>query len=231
MPSDAESRAPDGARDLVGDQDVNYRIIRENVTRLLEGRRDAAALAVPACPGWTVYDTVKHLVTTCRLAERNLVGRPRRRARDGLPQLLAEWVRSGARVEQGLRKASGGAGAVLVMDGYTHEADIRHALALPPQAAHPALRAALELAVDGFRAAVLARGYPALRLETASEAWDVGDGVPKAVLFGPGHELYRSLVGRRTLQQIRDLSWTADPTVWLPAFSWGPFRPPLAPVE
>jgi hypothetical protein len=44
-------------------------------------------------------------------------------------------------------------------------------------------------------------------------------------------ELYRSLAGRRTHEQIAALTWTADPRQWLPAFEWGPFHPPRTPVE
>lgn len=217
---------------MPGAPHVAYRYTRTCLTRLLTDRPEAARLAVPACPDWTVHDTVAHLVANCRLAETNLGGRPRPRGPGGLAALLAEWKRSGARVDRGLRESSGtGAGSVLVMDAYTHECDIRHALGLPPPWAHPASRAAFELAVDGFRAAVVMRGCPALRLETTDGAWQAGDGAPGGIVFATRHDLYRSLVGRRTVQQISELSWTADPGAWLPAFNWGPFRPPAAPVE
>jgi uncharacterized protein (TIGR03083 family) len=211
---------------------VVYRHVRSNLVYVLASRPDAARLSVPACPGWTVYDTVAHLVAACHLAERNLLGGRRGRARGTLPELLAEWERSGARVEQGLRDSSSSrAGSVLVMDAYTHEYDIRYAVRSRLPAEHPAFRTAFDLAVGGFGLSVTLLGRPALRLETASSAWDVGDGDPAAVVFGTEHDLYRSLVGRRTLQQIRELAWTADPTTWLPAFTWGPFRPPLTAVE
>ncbi|MGA5901170.1 maleylpyruvate isomerase family mycothiol-dependent enzyme [Streptomyces venetus] len=232
MNGDAGYRAPQGAETAAGPPQMAYRHIRQNLTQSLASRPDVAQTDVPACPGWTVHDTVAHLVDNCRLAERNLAGRPPRHVRGELPALLAEWNRSGARVDRGLREsASPSTGSVLVMDAYTHEVDILHALGLPIPVAHPAFRAAFELAVDGFRAAVLMQGGPALRLETTDGAWHVGDGAPHAIVFGTGHDLYRSLVGRRTVQQIRELAWTTDPGPWLQAFGWGPFRPPLDPVE
>ncbi|MGA4846738.1 maleylpyruvate isomerase family mycothiol-dependent enzyme [Streptomyces sp. G5(2025)] len=232
MNGDAGYRMPQGAKAGEGTPRVAYRHIRRNLTRSLTGRPEAARTQVPACPGWTVHDAVAHLVDSCRLAERNLAGPPPHHVAEGLPALLAEWNRSGARVDRGLRETAGSsAGSVLVMDAYTHEVDVRHALGLPVPVAHPAFPIAFELAVDGFRAAVTMRGCPALRLETKDGAWHVGDGAPYAIVFGTGHDLYRSLVGRRTVQQIRELAWTADPEAWLPAFGWGLFRPPLAPVE
>ncbi|MFF4214494.1 maleylpyruvate isomerase family mycothiol-dependent enzyme [Streptomyces sp. NPDC001796] len=205
---------------------------RASLTRLLTSRPDAAVLPVPACPGWTVYDTVAHLVANCRLAEHNLVGRPKKAAGDTLPELLVEWNRSGERVELGLRGSSSDtAGSVLVMDAYTHEFDIRHALASELPKSHPAARAAFDLAINGFRASVVQLRRPALRLQTMEAQWDVGDGEPTAVVSGTAHDLYRSLVGRRTVRQISELSWSDDPATWIPAFSWGPFRPPQGPVE
>ena len=42
----------------------------------------------------------------------------------------------------------------------------------------------------------------------------------------------RSCSDRRTLDQIAALDWGgADPTPWLPAFTWGAFTPPAAPFE
>ena len=125
----------------------------------------------------------------------------------GLGPLLDEWERSGGRVEAALARAEhSGKGAVLVMDAFTHELDIRLALGVPFPVGHPAFRA------DAWR-------------------WVVGTGEPTAVVRGSRTDLYRALAGRRTYRQIEQLTWSIHPGPWLPAFGWGPFRPPDQPVE
>jgi uncharacterized protein (TIGR03083 family) len=215
-----------------------YRHIRRNVTDLLGQRPQAGAVRVPAYRGCAVLDLVAHLVRNCRLAECNLLGgwvRPQGADDlDGsdLSALLAEWAGSARRVEQELRPVSHGkTGSVLVMDAFSHELDIDSALGVPFPADHPALPWAFEVAVDGFNAAVGWRGLPALRLEADARCWTAGEGEPAASVAGAWLDLYRALTGRRTVEQIRALQWSADPEPYLPAFSWGPFRPPAAPVE
>ena len=149
-----------------------------------------------------------------------------------MSSLLEEWERSGAAVESALTRAEHSRkGAVLVMDAFTHELDIRLALGAALPVDHPAFRGAFEVAVGGLSGSVMARGLPPFLLDTDGGSWIAGDGEPVAVARGSRMELYRSITGRRTYQQIRQVNWSADPGPWLPAFSWGPFRPPGKPVE
>jgi hypothetical protein len=84
----------------------------------------------------------------------------------------------------------------------------------------------------GFFARTAELGLPVLRIETPRRHWTSGSGEPAAMVLTAGiHDLYRSLTGRRTHDQITALSWTGDPEPWLPAFTRGPFRPPARPVE
>jgi uncharacterized protein (TIGR03083 family) len=209
------------------------------VTGLLRYRDEAGDLPVPACPDWSVRDAIAHLVGNCRAAEDNLTARRQDQSAraDGLGQLdlralLTEWERSGSEVESSMaRSEHASKGAVMVMDAFTHELDIRYALALPRHADHPAYPVAMEVVVGGFTGSIMSRMLPALRFETSAEAWTAGDGEPAAVVRASRLDLYLSLTGRRTYRQIRKLSWTADPGPWLPAFAWGPFWPPDQPSE
>jgi uncharacterized protein (TIGR03083 family) len=216
---------------------VAYHRTRERVTALIQAHPDAVRRPVPACPDWTVGRLLTHLVENCRFAETNtatpeLSDRPLALEELGTADLLAEWARSAAVVEQAVARLPGPvAGSLLLMDAFTHEFDARTALDLPLPRDHPGFPGALEAALTGFAGAVLWRGLPTLRIETEDFSRTIGKGQPEAVLRGGRVEVYRSLVGRRTHYQIAALDWSADPRPWLPAFAWGPFTPPGEPVE
>lgn len=216
---------------------VAYRNTRERVTALIQAHPDSEGRPVPACPGWTVGRLLTHIVENCRFAETNtatpeLSDRPLCLDAPSTAELLSEWARSAAVVEQAVSKLPGpAAGSLLLMDAFTHEYDARVALDTPLPHDHPAFPGAFEVALTGFAGAVLWRGLPTLRIETEDFSRNIGKGRPEAVLRGSRVEVYRSLVGRRTPYQIAALDWSADPRPWMPAFGWGPFTPPAEPVE
>lgn len=216
-----------------------YRQARQTVTKLVTGDPGAAERPVPACPEWTVRDLVAHLADICAMAAKRLSGQdpeasfPRVSPDDDrtLSDLLAEWDENGETLD---RLAADGAelSRPMVMDVFTHELDIHHALGLPAPNGHPAYPTAIEVVVGGFSAQAQALGLPTLRVETPGAHWTAGvDGPPVATLSAGRHDLFRSLAGRRTHAQIAALSWSADPGPWLPAFAWGPFTPPSQPAE
>ncbi|MGV8048522.1 maleylpyruvate isomerase N-terminal domain-containing protein, partial [Mycobacterium kansasii] len=45
----------------ISDAEAAYRLVHRRVDSLLRGRADVAELTVPACPDWTVHQTVAHL--------------------------------------------------------------------------------------------------------------------------------------------------------------------------
>lgn len=45
----------------ISDAAAAYRLVYGRVDALLRGRADVAELAVPACPAWTIRQTVAHL--------------------------------------------------------------------------------------------------------------------------------------------------------------------------
>ncbi|MFG1876005.1 maleylpyruvate isomerase N-terminal domain-containing protein [Sphaerisporangium sp. NPDC049003] len=208
---------------------VAYRHVRDNLSRLLAERPDAGGVPVAACPEWTIRDVVAHLVGICA----RVTGVPVEPPSDaGLASLLTAWADLGEQVERLV--AAGGArrAPTLVMDAFTHELDVRHALGVPPPATHPAYPGALDVVVSGFSAEADRLGLPPLRVETDGVFWVTGQGGPPVATLGaPRYDLLRSLAGRRTYAQIAGLSWSQDPGPWLPAFAWGPFDPPERPAE
>lgn len=205
------------------------RYCRRFLVDLLRSRPDDFAVPVSGRHGADVLSLVCHLTANSRQAEATLTGQPREQSARlrglTLPELLAEWERSGLVVEHALLHAHGLTGSLLVTDLFTHELDIRRALGSAEPTCHPALPTAIDVAIGGAGAVVGRLGLPALCFETTGAAWVVGEGEPAVTVSAPPMELYNSLVGRRSLRQIRALRWSADPEPWLRVFAWGPFRP------
>jgi uncharacterized protein (TIGR03083 family) len=214
---------------------VAYRQVRENVSALLTETPVDDAAVVPACPTWTVRDLVAHLVGISALSIGRLSGAAPAAAPPstemGVPELLAQWTRLGTQAEELLSERGGRSGSIMVMDAFTHELDLRYALGVGPPAEHAAFAVAFEVLANGFSASVIHHDLPGLRLSTGETSWSVGDSEPIATVTADRYDLYRSLAGRRTPEQITALGWDRDSHRWLPAFNWGPFYPPETPVE
>jgi uncharacterized protein (TIGR03083 family) len=213
---------------------VAYHEVIHNVTRLVADHAAGDDLPVPACPGWTVRDLVGHLVGICSFA----VGRlpawaeaERSSADMDVRGLLDAWARMGEQAESLLAAQSGRRGNIMVMDAFTHELDLRYALGIAPPDDHPAFALAFEILLSGFSSEVAAHNLPAVLVSVGGREWQAGIGEPVATLSGQPYDIYRSLAGRRTPEQIARLGWSRDSHRWLPAFTWGPFTPPAEPVE
>ncbi|MFL6143010.1 MAG: maleylpyruvate isomerase family mycothiol-dependent enzyme [Labedaea sp.] len=237
---------PDWTR--VATQDA-YRQVRRNVVDLIGQYPDSADVVVPACPEWTVLDLVEHLAGTLDLVLRRMNGAapvltrpvnsgPPRDTPETIPtgfttlaELAGYWTASNDTLDR--RIAAEGEPPIerLAMDAFIHEVDIRYALGVEVPPAHPAYPVVFDVVPLGFSWSVDNLGLPALRLRTPGGSWVAGTGEPAGTVSGNRLDLLRSLVGRRSPEQIAALSWTSDPAPWLPAFTWGPFHPPEHPVE
>jgi len=212
-----------------------YRQVRQNVVELLSEARRVIDPAVPACPEWTLRGLVAHQVGVAAMAIGRLSGylpaQSPSSAGMGIPELLETWERLGAEADRLLADSGGRSGNILVMDAFTHELDVRYAIGAELPDEHPAFAGAFEVLANGFAAAVIDHGLPALRLSTGGTQWTVGIGAPVATVTASRYDLCRSLAGRRSHQQVTALDWDRDSHRWLPAFTWGPFTPPPFPVE
>lgn len=227
-----------GAPTLRGDRVPNhesYRHVRRSVAELLAPPRPIDDPVVPACPEWTLRGLLTHLVGVAAAAIGRLSGWPAAHSSSSadidIPELLATWEELGAEVDLLLADAGGRVGNILVMDAFTHELDIRYAIGAGLPEEHPAFAGAFAVLVNGFAAAVHDHGLPALRLSSGRTQWTIGAGAPAATLTATRFDLYRSLAGRRSHHQITALDWDRGSHRWLPAFTWGPFTPPVSPVE
>ena len=208
--------------------EVAFRTTRENITRLIEEHPDAVGQTVPACPEWTVRDLLAHVVENCRAANRSRGPRPI--AALGVPELLDEWAQTGPQVEARMAAGAGSNSAIFVMDTFTHELDLRRVVQEPDARRPPRLPDRDGRGARGFSASVHGHGLQALRIETEGAQWTAGWGPAAATLRAHPLDLYRSIAGRRTHQQIAELSWSA-PARPAAAFTWGPFDPPAQATE
>jgi uncharacterized protein (TIGR03083 family) len=208
-----------------------YRLVRQRLTGLLRDQPAAVASSpVPACPDWTVEDVMVH-VTAIALdslaAEKGGSSAGVSRG-TGFPVLLDQWEGAASRLDR-LLAGRGGMERIL-MDAVMHEYDLRVALRVGWPAQDPVVPVALDFLGPAFSLAVASRRLPPLRVASRDSSWLAGAGASD-VVRGEAVEVMRSLTGRRTLAQVAALDWSADPGTWLPAFTWGPFRPPSQPVE
>lgn len=203
--------------------------IADLATRLDEQQ---AARAVPACPEWSVHDVIAHVTG---VVDDTLAGRldgvatdswtaaqvEARRARP-IDEILAEWDAKAPAFEE-LLDAVGDPGQQAVADVVTHEHDIRAALAEPGARDSDGVQIGLEFVAARFVDSAAAHAM-AVCVRT-TDGSEFGDQDASVVLTGDPFELLRSMTGRRSLGQLREMHWQGDGEAVLPAFTFGPFRP------
>jgi uncharacterized protein (TIGR03083 family) len=191
-----------------------YRDSRERLTALVAGLDDAAlATPVPACPGWTVQDTIAHLaaVVDDALAGR-LTGPPdeeqtavqvARYAGRPMADILSEWTAGSPQFEEII-----GAFNIppAVIDVTSHEQDIRGALNLPGARDNEALLVMAGWLLERWRAPV------PVRVTVEDAEFRIGpDGDPVLGLRTTRFEAFRWRMGRRSRNQLAALDWSGDP--------------------
>lgn len=196
---------------------------------------DDWATPVPCTPGWTVRDVLSHVsgipddalagrmdgVATDRWTasqvERNRAFSP--------DELLTRWQDQLPVFTAALTTATGGRAPI---DCHSHEHDVRHALDRPGNRDSP-----IVTAVGRDFAAF---GAVAVRVHVELDDGDVVssgpvDAASVTLADVTAFELFRSRLGRRTREQVRDLSWSgADRDIDAVLDSWFVFGPAPAPI-
>lgn len=206
-----------------------YRSNREGFTALVLGLDDKGlAEPVPATPLWTMKDAFAHVTgvasdyTTGRLdnapseswTQRQVDERRDRTAAD----IATEWTDLGPTIEAMLQ-SSGRAMSAMVMDVVMHHCDVMGALGIRPPHNDEGLRLCLR-ASNAIAPRLDAADLPALRIQTEGFDRVLGTGVEGVTVGGDSFEITRALFGRRSLDQIAAFDWSADPTPYLPHFSF-----------
>lgn len=111
-----------------------------------------------------------------------------------------------------------------------HLHDVRHALGRPGDREAPITRLAFSLARGWLGQRLERAGLGTLRLVAPERSWDLGTGEPAAAVAAPAFELFRSISGRRSRDQLLALDWVGEPEPFLQLLSPYPL-PTLAVTE
>jgi uncharacterized protein (TIGR03083 family) len=189
---------------------------------------ETADVPVPACPGWSVKDVLAHLAgffTTYRTgkdgfgpgwADQEVAARRDRT----IVEIQDEWA---ALVESSDDLFESQLGPVAVSDVLAHEQDIRTALDQPGARDDENIVPAVEMALSFAEKKAADAELGTLRIITDDIDRSVGGGAPEATLRTGTFELFRTVHGRRTVEQVQTLDWDGDPRPWLPTlFIFGP---------
>lgn len=233
--ADAETRRDRAPRlSPISDAAAAYRLVYGRIDALIRGRVEVAELKVPACPAWTIRQTVAHLAGVAQdivslNMEKKAAGswtqaQVDRLGGHSIDELLDLWGQMIDPVTARLALAPQVSACQLVFDTLTHEHDIRGALSEPGSctgdlAFEVALGFLTKMGDQIYRQA----GLPALRLITPTIG-SVQLGDPHTTrgyvaLDISDFEALRTLGGRRSIRQLLALPWQGDPTNLLPAFT------------
>lgn len=178
------------------------------------------ATTVPATPAWSVRDVLAHVVgITADLnaqrfgdgsADQWTAAQVDARRGHSIEELAAEWDHEAVQFETGLRLFGYGLGAHYLGDLLQHVSDVRSALGGSPVRDDEALAVALDFYLESFEETLDEADVGAVDLRCGQERWRLGPGAIVATLTASRFELFRALGGRRTLNEIRGLTWTGD---------------------
>lgn len=205
-------------------------LYRQSQGRILSLVNSAnAELPVEACPGWTVRNTIAHLLGVLRDLSAGKIedastdswsaGHITRAGDRSVSDLAAEWhvlANTNPGVFQSL-------GAVLVADLVTHEFDIKQAIGNSQGRDEQVVRSVALFYLNALDAVWREDGVPPLRILTETNALDIGGDNPETSVEMSWFEISRVVSGRRSLEQVKALAWSGDPDPWLDhLFVFGP---------
>jgi uncharacterized protein (TIGR03083 family) len=198
-----------------------YGALRSRVSDLVrEADDEQLERHAPAAPEWRVRDLVAHLSgITADVNAGNLDGvatdawtaRQVDARRDwSIEQLLEEWDTEAAKVEAVMASLPEVAVGQMTTDAATHEQDIRGGLERPGARDCDAVVIACDWGVQ-MLAGVADPADATLRIETEAGTTTVGAGTHQVGVRVDRFELFRTLTGRRSLDQILSFGWQGEP--------------------
>lgn len=205
-------------------------LYRQSQGRILSLVNNANAdLPVPACPGWTVRDIVAHLLGTLAdltagkieesASEEWAAGHIERTKNRSMSDLTAEWhVRSNT--TPGIFERYG---ALLLSDLVTHEFDIKQAIGNTQGRDLQVVRTVAIFYLNALDQAWREDGVAPLRILTETSSLDIGGDDPETSVEIGWWEIGRVVSGRRSIEQVKALTWSGNPEPWLDhLFVFGP---------
>lgn len=191
-------------------------------------RDDEWATPVPCTPGWTARDVLSHV---SGIPDDALAGRldgvatepwtasqvERNRAA-GVAELLARWEEQ----SPAFAEAVASMGEIRPpIDCHSHEHDVRHALGRPGNRDSAIVHAAVASGMAGFGRQLV------VELDDGQTLRAGGSTGPRVTLTGVSEfEVFRSRLGRRSAEQVRDYHWSGpDDLVAAVLADWFVFGP------
>ena len=210
-----------------------YREGRGRIADLVRDAGEGVETKVPACPEWTVRELVSHLSGVCAdIINGRLDGvatnpwtqaQVDERREWPISKILEEWDDYGPQCEA-ICEHFGGAEVQWLSDMTTHEHDIRGALGQPGERDSEAVRVGFSWMAERLGEIGKERDLPTLRLVTLEgDEVVAGEGTPQATVKGSRFDLFRTMTGRRSIEQIDELEWDGDRGGYFEG-EWGPFH-------
>jgi uncharacterized protein (TIGR03083 family) len=184
---------------------------------------------VPACPDWTLKELLAHVIGVAAdsvagnvsdmgaddWTEQQVAGRRDRSIED----LLTEWKETATAIEGTLNTIHPALAGGLIGDLLTHEQDARGSLNKPGARDVETLELPAYTYVRFFGTRVKKAGLDAVEVKADDLSWVAGAGDPGVSVSGSVFEIFRSLTGRRTRDEVRALEWNGDQEPYLEVFS------------
>lgn len=212
------------------DLGLAYRQSRERLSEIVAATPEPSAVALPACPGWTVHDVVSHLVASIEdVFAGRLTGPPadevtaeqvaRRRGRP-TNEVLQEWADLAPRLENLLSNA---AIWPAVLDVLSHEHDVRGALGETGARDLPIITCAAGQLLTWFEPRTALTVHMAGGTYGQRPGGD-DDGAVLELRTSP-YEVFRFRMGRRSRRQMAAMAWSLDPEPLLDSLAvFGPSK-------
>jgi len=212
----------------MADYAQTYGALRGRVSDLVRDAGDERLERnAPAAPEWRVRDIVAHLSgVTADINAGNLDGvatdawtarQVDTRREWSIERLLEEWGTEAAKVEAVMATLPEAALGQLTMDAATHEQDIRGGLERPGARDCDAIAIGMDWGI-AVLASIADQADTTLRLETDAGSAMVGSGAREVGVRVERYELFRTMTGRRSAEQIRSFDWDGEPTPELLVF-------------
>lgn len=237
-----------------------YRTVRDSTLDLLAEADASGDEPVPACPGWTVRDLLAHLVGLAGswldgtlevyASPEWTAGHVAAWSSQDVDELEAAWRTLGDRLAEQLDDFEGvqrlprvittitGPAPLstfpsgIVIDALLHQHDLAGALQLA-SVDHPFQARYTRVMVRGAGVNWRRAGQEPVAVVSSEDGplGQLGVGDPTRSVTGTTFDLFRSLGGRRTLDQVASLSWEPTPPSQLKDFIVRFFQPPAEPIE
>jgi uncharacterized protein (TIGR03083 family) len=182
------------------------------------------ARLVPQCPEWSIKGVYAHVVgINADVLSGNVDGigsdqwtaaQVKQRASMTLSEVCDEWEEL-APTFDALGAARPLTARNITGDLITHHHDVLAALGWPGDPNSAAVRVALGRYGPLFVERAAEAGLPVVLVNAGERSWKSNDGDPVAVVRASEFELLRAFTGRRSLAQVRAMSWEGDSEPYL----------------